>query len=52
MPHRIDRHDRLALHVGTHERAVRIVVLKERNERCRNEMNSCGANVDKVTSSA
>jgi hypothetical protein len=29
----LDQRHRLALHVRTHERAVRIVVLEERNER-------------------
>ena len=33
---REDEGDRLALHVGTHQRAVRVVVLEEGNERRRN----------------
>jgi hypothetical protein len=38
----------LALHVGAHQRAVRVVVLKERHERCGNRYELLGADVDVV----
>jgi hypothetical protein len=31
----------LTLHVGAHQRAVRVIMLKERNQRSRNRNNLC-----------
>src|SRR3954453_23630583 len=42
---RLEERDRLALHVRTHERAVCVVVLEERDERCRHGDDLLGRHV-------
>ena len=44
----LDQRHRLALHVGAHERAIRVVVLEERNQRRRHRDQLLGRDVDEV----